>query len=162
MLVIFSGTCFAKDNKEAHNEIRKVINAFEQAILHKDKDTFLGLFVDPDAPMYGVVSPQTMILRKAGVEEINKRDNTNFIATRYWSSSAKKLIALSSKNKGPVEERISNLRIHTDHNIASAYFDYELFKDNKKAHWGQETMQLIQTNQGWKIASVVYSITIIE
>ncbi|GAB2999009.1 nuclear transport factor 2 family protein [Psychrosphaera aestuarii] len=161
IFVIFSGTCDANENQNSNEltNIKEVIATFEQSIINKDKDTFLSLFIDPEAPMYGIVSPKTMVLRRAGVAEINKRDNKNFVATRYWTTSAKKLIAMSSNNKGPVEERISNVKIQTDGNIASVFFDYEFYKNNKKVHWGQENMQMIQTNQGWKIASVVYSFT---
>lgn len=56
------------------------------------------------------------------------------------------------------EETFSNLRIDTDGEIAPVSFDYTFLANGKKTNWGREMWQLVRTEDGWKIFSVVYTI----
>ncbi|AVO30743.1 hypothetical protein [Stenotrophomonas maltophilia] len=58
----------------------------------------------------------------------------------------------------PKEEKFSNTKIETDGDVASVSFDYSFHDDGVKTNWGKEMWQLIRTEQGWKIFSVIYSI----
>ena len=57
-----------------------------------------------------------------------------------------------------IEERFSDLHIHTDGAIASVYFDYVFLMDDKESNRGNETWQLVNTGNGWKISGLAYSI----
>ena len=140
-----------------HQTIESVIEAFEQSIQTKDKARFLNLFVDPESTMIAVVSDAVMDRRRAYVEEINKKDNKNFVATRTWTSTPLKMIDSVASAKHHSRESFDNIKITTDGNIASVYFDYVFYKDDKKNNWGSESWQLVQTVKGWKISSVNYS-----
>ncbi len=155
-----AGNCFA--NQTDHKAIRLVINAFEQSIQTKDKSRFLNLFLDTSSPMIGVVSEESMIARRAAVEKINKEDNKNFVATRTWTVIPSKMIDRIVSEKVSTREEFNNINIVSEGNIASVYFDYEYYKDDKKKHWGSESWQMVQTLKGWKISSVIYSITFIK
>lgn len=146
-------------NQLANDEIEMVINNFEQAIYTKDKSRFLSLFVDGPVQIIGVVSDESMVERRARTEEINKRDNKNFVATRKWTSTPETMINRIIADKSSNREVFSNIKVLTDNNIAMVYFDYEYYIDNKKMHWGSESWQLVQTLEGWKISSISYSIT---
>jgi hypothetical protein len=37
-------------------------------------------------------------------------------------------------------------------------FDYSFHANGVKANWGREMWQLVRTERGWKIFSVIYSI----
>lgn len=58
----------------------------------------------------------------------------------------------------PREETFANVRIDTDGDIASASFDYAFIANGQTTNWGKEMWQLVRTEAGWKIFSVVYSI----
>ena len=58
----------------------------------------------------------------------------------------------------PSREEFSNIRILTDRNIATVYFGYVYYNDNKKQNWGSESWQLVQTTKGWKIQAVSFSL----
>ena len=58
----------------------------------------------------------------------------------------------------PREETFSDIRIDTDGEIASVTFDYTFLANGKKTNWGREAWQLIRTEDGWKIFSVIYTI----
>jgi len=53
---------------------------------------------------------------------------------------------------------MSNLSIDTDGEIASVSFDYSYLTNTKMINWGKEQWQLVRTESGWKIFSVVYTI----
>lgn len=144
-----------------NHSIESVIKTFQQSIEQKDKQRFLNLFIDPDSVMVAVVSEQGMVRRRAAVQEINKRDNKNFVATKTWRSSPNKMINRIMATKEQTREEFTNVRVTSDGSIANVFFDYAYFKDNKKQNWGSENWQMVLTLQGWKISSVNYSITFI-
>jgi hypothetical protein len=157
LFLISAGNCFASQTE--HEAIKSVINSFEQSIQTRDKSRFLNLFVDASSPMIGVVSERSMITRRAAIAKINKEDNKNFVATRFWVTSPNEMIDRIVSDKVSSREDFDNINITSDGNIATVYFDYEYFKDNEKKHWGSESWQMVQTLKGWKISSVNYSIT---
>jgi hypothetical protein len=159
-MLVSAGNCFASETQ--HQSVQSVINAFEQSIKTKDKSRFLDLFLDPAAPMIGVVSDKGMIARRAAVEKINKENNKDFVATKTWTTSANEMVEEFAADKPSIREDFHNVRVTSDDNIANVYFDYEYFKDNKKQHWGSESWLVVKTLTGWKINSVVYSITFIQ
>ena len=56
------------------------------------------------------------------------------------------------------EEVFSGVRIDTDGDIASVAFDYRFLSDGRQTNWGREMWQLVRTEEGWKIISVVWTI----
>ncbi len=49
------------------------------------------------------------------------------------------------------DERIWNLQISVDGDLASAWMDFAFFLGDEMSHCGVNSMQLYRTNQGWKI-----------
>jgi len=58
----------------------------------------------------------------------------------------------------PRAEEFSNVKIDTDGDVASVSFDYRFLANGATTNWGREMWQLVRTERGWKIFSVVYSI----
>lgn len=56
------------------------------------------------------------------------------------------------------EEKLWNVRIDSDGQVASVSFDYSFHSGDYKSNWGQEAWQPVHTGQGWKINSVIYSV----
>ena len=134
--------------------IEKVVESFRTALINKDKATYMGLFFSdkPEEIGWQFVSEDTRLahIRESKPDAIKARriPANNFIG----------LIDGAVATKEPREETIENLRIETDGEIASASFDYSYLANGKKANWGREMWQLLRTEQGWKIYSVVYTI----
>jgi hypothetical protein len=55
------------------------------------------------------------------------------------------------------EEQFSNVQIDTDGSIASVTFDFVFLLDTKEINRGREAWQLVNTDDGWKIVSVIWS-----
>jgi hypothetical protein len=134
--------------------IRQVVDAFTAAIANKDKPAYLRLFfgsAPSDIGWQAVVDDARLAkIQKERPQAIKARPlpGNNFVAL------------IDSVVASPVreEERISALQIDTDGEIASAAFDYGYYSDGRLTNWGREMWQLVRTEQGWKIFSVVYTI----
>ncbi|MDO6426987.1 hypothetical protein Q4489_08195 [Thalassotalea sp. 1_MG-2023] len=77
--------CLAGTSED--EEIRAVIKTFEESIQNKDRESFLGLFLEEGVSWVGVFSEKIMEERIALVKEINKKQNKNIEVTRKFLSS---------------------------------------------------------------------------
>jgi hypothetical protein len=78
-------------------------------------------------------------------------------APKVQAGNARKFIESIAKKKDARSETISNVHINTDGEIAHVWFDYVFMAGNHKNTWGKESWQLVRTEAGWKITSVVWS-----
>jgi hypothetical protein len=134
--------------------IKSVVEAFRTSIINKDKPTYMSLFFSdkPEDIGWQFVSEDTRLqhIRKTKPDAIKARQipSNNFISLIDGAVSAKE----------PREETFSNVVIDTDGEIASVSFDYAFLANGQKTNWGKEMWQLVRTETGWKIFSVVYTI----
>jgi hypothetical protein len=120
----------------------------------KDKPSYMDLFFSSKPEEIGwqavVDDAKLEVVRRDRLQAIKARriPANNFIA----------LIDSVAASKVAEEEQISNVSIDTDGEVASASFDYAYFSDGRATNWGREHWELVRTEQGWKIYSVVYTI----
>jgi hypothetical protein len=133
-----------------YDAIEEVVEDFRIAIINKDKTKFLNLFHKGEIPRVGVFS-------ESSLKYVQKKHPK---AVGVTTSSYHEFIEWIIVQKEKIDEKFWNLKVNTDQNIASVYFDYSFHKGDIKSNWGQESWQLIKTNKGWKINSVVYSINL--
>lgn len=147
------GSVFAQDEAAPKQQIEAIIEAFRTSIIEKDKARFTALLFSEDIPWTSVVTEEPLArMRKKKPE-----------AKRVYPSTGKKgpieFIDSIVADKERQEEKFENVRIETDGSIASVWFDYSYHDGAKKTNWGKETWQLVHTDHGWKINSVIWSIT---
>ncbi|HEL2957992.1 nuclear transport factor 2 family protein [Stenotrophomonas maltophilia] len=145
---------YAAQNARADvKAIEQVVESFRTSLINKDKPTYMGLFFSDKAEDIGwqVVSEDVRLqdIRKTRPDAIKARQipANNFIA----------LIDGAVASPKPTEEKFSNTKIETDGDVASVSFDYSFHDDGVKTNWGKEMWQLVRTERGWKIFSVIYS-----
>jgi hypothetical protein len=139
-------------NATDKGQIEQVIETFRTAILNKDKDKFLTLFLKDDITWTGVTTD-------ASVERLYAtRPNPEWARPlKIFNSSPREFIGFIAKDKSKVDEVISNVRIDSDGDIAQVWFDYSFMFDNHKENWGKESWQMVRLETGWKIAAVIWS-----
>ncbi len=140
-----------------NHEIRAVIKAFDETIQNKDKEQFLDLFIEKGVSWVGVFSEEDFVVQSEIIKKYNKDNNENHVVTRYFVSSPQKFIEHIVSEKTSSKEEFTNVQINSDGNIATVYFDYVFYRDNKKQNWGSESWQLVKTTKGWKINAVNFS-----
>jgi hypothetical protein len=55
------------------------------------------------------------------------------------------------------DEKFDNVRIDTDGEVAQVWFDYVFKRGDYAANWGKEAWQLVRTDAGGKIVSIIWS-----
>lgn len=130
--------------------IRSVIEAFRASIVEKDKARFVALFVPGPVTWQSVDSDEALERRRKTQPQASK--------TRFDPDSTH-LSFIDNIVNDPkrVEETFDRIRIDSDGDIASVAFDYRFIAGGVESHHGQESWQLLRTDQGWRIASVVWS-----
>ena len=131
--------------------IEAVIEAFRTAIIEKDKARFVGLFVPGRVTWQSVRGDDTLRLARqkdplaAKVRFAPEKTHLSFIDGIVGGTL-------------PEEEKFSNIRIETDGDIASVFADYSFHQGERETNNGKEAWHLVRTEDGWKIASVVWSV----
>ena len=102
--------------------------------------TWQSVVDDPSLDAIKLTRPQAIKARR--------RPDNNFVA----------FIDGVVASEGSVEEKFSDIRVDTDGEVASVSFDYVYISGQTATNSGREKWLLVRTEQGWKIASVVYTI----
>jgi ketosteroid isomerase-like protein len=63
--------------------------------------------------------------------------------------------SVSNAPVGLLNEELTSLVVHMDGDLATAWMEYNFFRGDEFSHCGVNSMNLIQTNEGWKIFSIV-------
>jgi hypothetical protein len=136
----------------SRQQIESVIETFRSAIVRKDKDAFLQLFLKPEVTWTGVTSDKSIeVLYASRPKPEMKRPNKSF------NSSPAAFIDFVVKSPMALEETFSNVRIDTDGEVAQVWFDYTFKSGDYTQNWGKESWQMVRLESGWKIAAVVWS-----
>jgi hypothetical protein len=130
--------------------IRAVIDSFRTAIIERDKPRFLSLFVSDDIPWQGVLTDD-------GLAQSKRRDPKASKVAYDRKSTPVAFIDGILRNKARSEETISNIKIDTDGDVATASFDYSFLSGQRIVNWGKECWLLVRTGAGWKITTLAFS-----
>lgn len=135
-----------------HHEagIRSVIEAFRASIVEKDKARFLALFAPGPVTWQSVDSDEALKRRRKKHPQASKArfdpGNTHLSFIDSIVSDPKR-----------TEETFDRIRIDSDGDIASVVFDYRFIAGGIESNHGQESWQLLRTDQDWRIISVIWS-----
>lgn len=137
---------------DSKQQIERVIESFRTAIIKKDKDAFLKLFLKEDITWAGVTTD-------ASIERMyaNRPNPAWGRPAKIFSSSPRKFIDFIVSEKARLEETFANVRVDSDGEVAQVWFDYSFVSDGHKENWGKESWQMVRTEAGWKIAAVIWS-----
>ncbi len=134
--------------------VDRVVEAFRAAIVNRDKAAYMDLFFSDKPEEVGWQA----VVDDARLQTVKQSRPQAIKARRIPTNNFVSLIDSVVSSKTTEEERISNVRIHTDGEVASAVFDYIYLSDGIATNQGSEHWQLVRTEVGWKIFSVVYTI----
>ncbi|RDS79875.1 hypothetical protein DWU98_15645 [Dyella monticola] len=118
-------------------------NSYQQAVARKDAKAMLDMYASPDAPVLSALASQSYAVIKAA----NKQP-----IPRTFPSTAKDDVV--GEIKLPPDQT-KNLRIETDGEIGTITWDY-----SAKVGHGQVVWSVVHTNDGWKIASALFSMNV--
>lgn len=138
---------------EVEAAIHSVIEAFRAAIIDKDKPRFTALFAPGSVTWQSVKGDDSLRqIRESNPQAAKVRINPD---NTYLS-----FIDGIVGDKASTEEKFNNIRIDSDGDIASVVFGYSFHRDGRESNRGQEAWQLVRTDHGWRIVSVIWSVSL--
>ena len=135
----------------AKEQIEGVVDAFRTAIIEKDKEKFMQLFLNENTTWITSVTERSRDLMLALHRDKPRPPKIDVPGT------PRTFIGFVTADNAKFEEKFDNLRIDTDGEVAQVWFDYVVKRNDYAANWGKEAWQLVRTDTGWKIVSIVWS-----
>ena len=139
------------DNKKAINDI---INTYIRTVIERDSVAFYDLFND------GRVTWCASLKDRSQAKEIEAKGLEN-ARNGYFEGSHKDFFRSLFRYQS-TEDKFDNITIIEDGTVASVTMDYSFWANNKMTNWGGKYLTLIKRDGKWKIASVIYSLELIN
>ncbi|MGF6273765.1 ketosteroid isomerase-like protein [Massilia sp. UYP11] len=133
-------------------QIEAIVEAFRVAIIDKDVDSFMKLFLHEDITWAGVTTDGSLARINAEIKDPNAPR-----PMKYFNSKPRKFIEGIAKSPSRKEETFDSVHIDSDGDVAQVWFDYTFVENGHKNNWGKESWQMVRTASGWKIAAVIWS-----
>jgi hypothetical protein len=160
LLAVFLGFSFSHAAVARQNEekdvaaIKQVVEQFRTSIIHKDKTAFTSLFFSqkPEEVTWQFVVDDARLARFRKTRPESKKAR-HIPEVNYLTF----IDSVCSSEKAS-EEVFSDVQVDTDGEVASVNFDYSYLANGVQTNSGREMWQLIRTEEGWKIISVIWSI----
>ena len=130
-------------------QIQQLVERFKGAIRAKDGETMHSLFLPGGSWLQG--------LDKASLATVRTREPK---ARQFMPGNYEQFAKFVGSSPRPIEETFDNVRIETDGVVGTVYFDYRFLADGKLTNHGVETWQLVNTDDGWKISAMLYSVVL--
>jgi hypothetical protein len=74
------------------------------------------------------------------------------------TTSVKDFAQRISSSKSKLLERMWNPEVRISGRLATLWAPYDFHRDGKRTHCGIDQVDLVQTPEGWRIASLIYTI----
>lgn len=140
--ISIAGATTLDDHKTSKDEIKQVIADYQSAITEKNETKFDHLLHQDLIPWF----------------ETTPSDRTGKLPSQMGLKTPKQGFyhgVFGSNAK--FEEKISAVRIQTDGDVASVFYEYELFKNEKLIRNGSKSWHLVRNFNGWRINSILSS-----
>lgn len=128
-------------------DVEHVMAAYHEAVVTHDGARLASLFIPQGSTWLNVLSDKAFArlhASKPGIAKIKVGNYQDFA----------RIVSQSTKHMDPQHQHV---RIQSDGTIASVYFDYVFMIDGKPENSGNETWQLVKGENGWRIATIIYS-----
>jgi len=129
-------------HETSKHEIKQVIKDYQSAIVEKNERNF-DLLLQRDLISWLETTPSNRTGTLPSQMGLGTPQSGFYI--HVFGSDAK------------FEEKISNIRIQTDGDVGSVFYDYELFKNDESIKNGSTSWHLVRNFEGWRINSILSS-----
>ncbi len=162
IILVISILLFAQESVantlSTEQALHKIVKDFETAITTIDREKYFNLFYQRSVSWVGVSSNKDFETNK------NKAEVAKLQGKKFWQPMKTypgdhvhffdEIISGMEDHKMMFE----NVNIQQDGDVASVYLNYNHYLKGVKANWGSKSILLVNTEKGWKINSVIFSI----
>lgn len=134
----------------AKAEINQLVDTFKAAIIARDGAKLGTLFVAENSSWFSAMDVASL--------ERTRTKKPDAKLVRAEPDAYKGFTTFVGSTTHAIEETFDDVRIDTDGVVGSVYFDYVFLLDGKPTNHGNETWQVVRTDEGWKINAMLYSV----
>ncbi|WP_241488654.1 hypothetical protein [Sphingomonas sanguinis] len=150
LLIAVVSPATARTPNRTNNGVRAVAVRFQNAIRHRDKAEFLSLFLNPAATSWQEVMSVDAVAKDAS----SKGNKAAYDPGNNPIAFINSIVV----RKGNADEDFNNICISGDVDSAAMSFGYAFKIDGVTLNTGMEHWLLVNTNHGWRIVSVAWSV----
>ena len=157
-VLLFTPLSFAatvSDEKQLHN----IIKDFESAITTVDRAKYFSLFYEGTVSWVGVSSTHDFERNKNKAKELENKGQKFWKPMKTYPGDHVHFFDVIVSGMEDHKMMFENIKIQQDGDVASVYLNYNHFERGVKANWGAKSFLLVKTEGGWKINSVIFSIS---
>lgn len=131
------------ESQDSVSELHDFWSQYQQAVKKKDTNKLLESYLSETIPVIGGIAPKSY----AVISAANKQAIPRFLVSTGKENTAGEV-------KLPPDVT-TNLQIQTDGEVGTLSWDYSASVGHGRIAW-----TVVRTNDGWKIASIVYSLNV--
>jgi len=125
-------------------------SAAEQAVLKVIEQLFEGMYQADSAAVADILHEEGTI--------ISRRYSDSGEAQLAFTANTSFTNRIGSWKAGSVKERFWDANVMVDDGIAMVWTPYDLHVDGAFSHCGVDLFSLVNTADGWKVASITYNV----
>ena len=155
VVLLLAGCAHAPRHAESPDAIavRSVIESFNRAVLARDRETFVGLFLQGNVSWQSVMDDfQLARERRRNPAAMRAQVDPNNTYLTFIDNVVK-----NPKVGGMKDPPVFPITVETDGDVASASQDYRYYYEGNEVGRGRSMWLLVKAENGWKITAVVYS-----
>jgi hypothetical protein len=160
LALLLTQTSFANSISD-DEQLKRIVKEFENSITTINRSQYFSLFYDGTVSWVGVSSTHDYEKYK------NKAEDAKIKGEKHWEPMKTYpgdhihfFDVIVSGGKGQDHKiMFENIQIQHDGDVASVNLDYSQFVKGVKSNWGTKRLLLVKAKNGWKINSVIFSIS---
>ena len=157
-LLMFTQVSFASTLSD-DEQLQKVVQYFENSITTIDRSKYFSLFYDGTVSWIGVSSTNDFEKNQSKAETAKMKGQESWKPMKTYPGDHVHFFDVIVSRQNDHKMMFENIKIQHDGDIASVYLDHNHFVKGAKANWGRKSLLLVKAKDGWKINSVIFSIS---
>ena len=157
-ILLFTQMSFAITHSD-DQQLHKIVKDFENSINTINRSQYFSLFYDGTVSWIGVSSTNDYEKNKSKAEAEKAKGMEVWKPMKTFPGDHIHFFDVVVSGMKNHKMKFEDIKIQQDGDVANVYLDYNLFEGGVKSNWGKKSLLLVNTDSGWKINSVIFSIS---
>ncbi len=157
-ILLFTQMSFASTHSD-DEQLHKIVKDFENSITTINRSQYFSLFYDGTVSWVGVSSTNDYEKNKSKAEAEKLKGQESWSPMKTYPGDHVHFFDVIVSGMKDHKMIFENIKIQQDGDVASVYLDYNHYVKETKVNWGTKSLLLVKAKNGWKINSVIFSIS---
>jgi hypothetical protein len=157
-ILFFTQMSFANTHSD-DEQLHKIVKDFENSINTINRAQYFSLFYDGTVSWVGVSSTNDYEKNKNKAEVAKLKGQESWSPMKTYPGDHVHFFDVIVSGMKDHKMMFENIKIQQDGDVASVYLDYNHYVKGTKVNWGTKSLLLVKSKNGWKMNSVIFSIS---